>query len=305
MFSTTKAFVGHCGVTQSNAIGSWVRLDPRPQVILFGDEPGTAEIARRHDIEHVPVVASAPSGAPLISELFARAEELARHQLLCYLNADIVVFDSFTGAVQAAMRSSRPTVMVGRRTDLDLDQDLGFGPDWQQELLRSATERGVLQVADAIDYLVFRRGVWGELPPFVVGRPGWDSWMVYRARALGLRVVDATADVVVVHQNHDYGHVQGGFAAVWKGQEAARNLELAGDPSRFFSIADASHVLRAGRVRRAFPLRSLRRRTEAWAVLYPLLRPLLRPLLLVADSTHHLRARFGLALNPTARRRAR
>ncbi len=44
-----KAFQGHIGVIQRNAIASWARLQlprqPRPEIILFGNDTGTAKVA--------------------------------------------------------------------------------------------------------------------------------------------------------------------------------------------------------------------------------------------------------------------
>src|SRR6266853_4649960 len=44
IFASAKPFHGHTGVIQRNAIASWTRLRPRPEIILFGNEPGVAEI---------------------------------------------------------------------------------------------------------------------------------------------------------------------------------------------------------------------------------------------------------------------
>jgi 5,10-methylene-tetrahydrofolate dehydrogenase/methenyl tetrahydrofolate cyclohydrolase len=45
-FGVPKAFRGHTGIIQRNAIGSWARLGRGSRVVLFGDEEGTAEVAR-------------------------------------------------------------------------------------------------------------------------------------------------------------------------------------------------------------------------------------------------------------------
>jgi hypothetical protein len=63
-------------------------------------------------------------------------------------------------------------------------------------------------------------------------------------------VVDATHDVRAIHQPHGYEHVDGGMDEAYYGEEAARNLELAGGKSRLYTLHDASHVLRDGKLRR-------------------------------------------------------
>ena len=87
------------------------------------------------------------------------------------------------------------------------------------------------------------------MPPFAIGRACFDNWLVWHARQ-GAIVVDATADVVAAHQRHDYAHVDGGKEEAYYGEEAARNLELSGGKSRLYTLHDASHVLRGGRLRR-------------------------------------------------------
>jgi hypothetical protein len=126
-----------------------------------------------------------------------------------------------------------------------------------------------LHPPSGIDYFVFRRGLWREIPPFAVGRTMWDNWLIYSARARRVPVVDATASVMAVHQNHDYSHDAGGWQGVWKGPEAERNMALAGGLDHYFTIADASHRLRTGRLTRALDWAHLRRGWHTLPVLSP------------------------------------
>src|ERR1700758_5264603 len=99
IFATPKKFDGHIGVIQRNAITSWTRLSPRPDVILFGMEPGTAEIAAELGIRHVPSVQCNEWGTPLVSDLFEQGERLGTGEAVCYVNADILLFDEFPQAI--------------------------------------------------------------------------------------------------------------------------------------------------------------------------------------------------------------
>jgi hypothetical protein len=45
------------------------------------------------------------------------------------------------------------------------------------------------------------------IPPFALGRWYWDNWLVYRARRIGGALIDASACVMAIHQNHDYRHI--------------------------------------------------------------------------------------------------
>ena len=57
LFAIPKHFRGHFATIQRNAITSWTRLTPRPEILLFGDEEGTGEIARELGLRHFPEVA--------------------------------------------------------------------------------------------------------------------------------------------------------------------------------------------------------------------------------------------------------
>jgi len=73
LFATPKAFRAHTGIIQRNAITSWTRLNPRPEIILFGDDEGTSAIARELGLRHVPEIAHNHTGAPMLDDLFAKA----------------------------------------------------------------------------------------------------------------------------------------------------------------------------------------------------------------------------------------
>jgi hypothetical protein len=56
IFAIPKAFRGHIGVIQRNAIEAWTQMRPAPQVLLFGDDEGVADVARDLGVRHVPQV---------------------------------------------------------------------------------------------------------------------------------------------------------------------------------------------------------------------------------------------------------
>jgi radical SAM superfamily enzyme YgiQ (UPF0313 family)/predicted O-methyltransferase YrrM/GT2 family glycosyltransferase len=227
IFAIPKAFRGHTAIIQKNALESWTRLKPRPEIILFGRDPGTAEIARELNLRHVPEVALSDHGTPLVNDLFQQAEALAPTGTLAYVNADIILGQDFLDAAAAVQKDFSRFLMVGRRWDLDLAESLNFDdPDWHAALRRRVEREASLHVVSALDYFVFSKGLWPKIPNFSLGRTAWDNWLVAQPLTSGVAVVDATPAVLAVHQNHDYHHVGGGKEAAWRGEEARRNQEL-------------------------------------------------------------------------------
>jgi hypothetical protein len=231
IFSIPKAFAGHSHIIQTNAIKSWTRLDPQPQIILFGDEPGTGQMARDMGLQHIPQIECNQFGTPLLHDVFAQAHRLACRPILAYVNADIILLNDFLLAIeQIRLAFLERFLMLGRRIDLAVTEPINFAaPAWGSELRHRAAHEGVLAARVCKDYFVFPQPLFAEIPPFAVGRGHWDNWMVYAARQQGLPVIEATKVVTAIHQNHDYSHVPGGRGQAYvTSQEAKQNAELAG-----------------------------------------------------------------------------
>lgn len=244
LFSVPKSFHGHTGIIQTNALQSWLRLGPDCEIILFGEEGGTAETAARFGVRHAPDVSRNEYGTPLLNDVFERAQAMASHNLLCYVNADIILLSDFKRAVDVVARFKSSFLMVGKRQDLDLDRTLDFKQiKWERILRYDAYRYGSPRPPDYIDYFVFPKGFYKNVPPFAVGRTSFDNWLVWKAREMGASVVDASATVMAIHQNHDYSHHSDGWTGVFKGPEAKRNRQLMGGRRHYFTVADATHRL--------------------------------------------------------------
>lgn len=268
IFSIPKAFAGHSAVIQLNAIDSWTRqLDAT--VALFGDDEGVASVAQEIGAAHVPDIRRTSHGTPRLDDVFSSARQTFQTDLLCYVNADILLPDHFA---ESLLRIPFPSfVAVGRRWNIDLRERIDLTIDSVRE--RVATEAEGPGPPFAIDFFVFPRSVDWQMPAFAIGRTVWDNWLIFRARQLRLPVVDMTPVVKVVHQAHDYSHIGATKAEVWKGEEAASNKSLA-RLARLFTIEDATHVLTPTGVRPARSFPYLRQRSLNRPLLSPTLRPL-------------------------------
>ncbi len=286
-FTTPKPFRGHIGIIQRNSIHSWKLVHPDAEVILFGNEEGAAEAANelgtRHEAENID---RNSLGTPLLSSLVDRADYLARHDRLCFLNADILLTDDFLAASRKLAQIHLRSMMVGRRCDLDVTGPWDFSsPDWGARLHTLARQRGRLRPAQWIDFFVFPRGLlYQQVPPFAVGRPGYDNWLLWKARSMGVPVVDVTEVVLAVHQNHDYSHHPGGRIGLWQDVEAQQNYALLGK-GHFATIDNATHRLTPDGLRPNYyhwvalaKRKASSARSAAWFGLLDVTRPLRRRL---------------------------
>jgi hypothetical protein len=281
--TAAKPFLGPIAVTQRNAIASWTHLEPRPNVILFGTEEGTAETARDLGLTHIPAVARNRHGTPLLADILAQAEKHSTADLLVYVNADIILLPQFAQGLAKVRERFPKFLAVGRRTNLEITEPLQFSVGWQDQLQERLRREGHLETHTGIDFFAFPRGVYRDVPPLAIGRVWFDQWFIKYARQQHLPVVDLTAYSPIAHQNHDYSHVAGGRnLGTYGGVEADENLAYYGERPHAYTILSATHVMTAsGAIRRvAFRKQAQAARTFFWEIL--------------VHRTHKIRKRLGL-----------
>ncbi len=263
-FTTGKPFIGHDGVIQRNALQSWKLLHPDIEVILFGDDEGAAQVCAELGLVHEPQVERHESGVKYLNYMFARAQEIARHNYVCFSNCDIVLFKDFLKAFEIAHSWSKSFLAVGRRWDTEVAAPIDFRSEvWDQALRDLAVKTGKQQDDRWIDYFLFNRGLYDSMPKLIVGHCYWDNWMVWMALSAGVEVIDFSRFVTAVHQNHGYnprfGRSKGGRTdplSHW-------NLEAIGGARHTRTILGATHRIDSdGRIQRNLwhyvPLRRLR-----------------------------------------------
>jgi hypothetical protein len=268
IFSAPKPFTNpHIATIQRNAIRSWTKL-AEVTVVLLGDEPGLAEIAADLGVTHIPEIPRSPSGAPLMDAMFRLARETSQTPLYAIVNADIILFDDFVAAAKKVAAQREKFVLLGQRWDLDVTSPIDFSAGWPDRLRSIVHRQGSLHRPAGSDYFLFSDLCYSNLPAFIIGRAGWDNWMIYHARKSGFPAIDATQDVMIVHQNHDYSHLPGGQPH-YKHPETAENIRLAGGrPMTRFTLLDTDKRLVDGKILpQKLDSARLWRKIEAWPLL--------------------------------------
>jgi hypothetical protein len=247
LFTTCRPFQDiRTTAIQRNALTSWTLLDPRPEILVFGDELGVAEVCRELGLRHVEDVARSASGIPLVGDLFRQAQLKAKHDLLCYVNADIILLSDFIAALRQVAGWRSKWLLIGARQDVDLAEAWDFSDqDWPKRLLERA-RRAARSVDLGSDYFAFPRGLYPNVPDFAVGRTAWDNWLMWWPHKAGSPVVDGSRAISAIHQGINSLEVVRATAASLDGQ---RNLRLAGTWGASFIPADANFELSSAGVR--------------------------------------------------------
>jgi len=263
LFSAPKPFTDpHIAMIQRNAIKSWTLL-PDVEVILLGEETGLAEAAKELYVKHIPDVVCNEAGVPLISSMFQLARESSTSDLLCIINADMILMSDFVEAariicsggrvaegVSRPQRNRKNFVLLSQRWDLDVTQPLEFTNGWDEKLRNTVYASGSLHRPAGSDFFLFPLSSYLDIPNFTIGRAGWDNWMIYKARKEGWDVIDCTPSMMIVHQNHDYSHLPDGKPH-YEHPETNENIRLAGGQANIrYTILDSTHQLADGKLSR-------------------------------------------------------
>ncbi|MEW5941277.1 MAG: hypothetical protein AB1750_16560 [Chloroflexota bacterium] len=250
LFSAPKPFTDpHIALIQRNAIRSWTLL-PDVEVLLLGEEIGLAEAARDLGVTHIPNVGRNENGTPLISSMFQLARENSLSDLLCIVNADMLLMPDFVEAARQVSSLKDNFVLLSQRWDLDVTQPLDFTPGWESHLRNTVRSTASLHRPAGSDFFLFPKSCYADIPDFAIGRAGWDNWMIYKARKEKWPVIDCTPSVMIVHQNHGYAHLPGGVAHHTL-PETDENIRLAGGQAAIrYTILDSTHQLVGGTLAR-------------------------------------------------------
>ncbi|MEI6240178.1 MAG: hypothetical protein WCR51_07300 [Planctomycetia bacterium] len=254
-----KAFQGHTGIIQRNAIASWRALGRDIDILLGGDVAGLASVASEARAVRLGPIADGVDGPPRVDDLFAKARAATQADLIAYVNSDIMLMPDWLAAVRRVAHAfAGHALVIGRRTDLDLEELIDVAdPLVRIDLLDRVRCQGRLAARVCKDYFVFHRDGYPHVPAFTLGRAYWDNWMVHDARVRGLPVVEITASATAVHQNHDYAHLSGGRLSAYLTSDGAReNRRLAGG-SRMITGAAATWCMRPSGAIERVPLSAM------------------------------------------------
>ena len=114
IFSAPKPFSDpHINIIQLNAVRSWKTLEPDAEVVLLGSEYGIKEAAENLDVRHIPNVQVNNLGTPLVNSIFSLARQASTHELLLYINSDILLLPETLEVIQKIHQLKKEFLIVG------------------------------------------------------------------------------------------------------------------------------------------------------------------------------------------------
>jgi hypothetical protein len=192
---SNAAITGLRQQVEANMRQSWEVLGVR--TIWFGDDKVETN-------EH---------GTPVLKAMYLQAFRMyPGADTYTYVNGDLLTDHGFVHTADAVVSAVRSEVLppgflvVGKRTNVDwVGKTIHAPEDFDKHM-----GEGKLFQNDAQDYFIVSKHTFDwrrEIPPFVIGRPAYDNWLVNRAyHDSTVALIDATRSIRVIHQTDHQGN---------------------------------------------------------------------------------------------------
>ncbi|ELT91762.1 hypothetical protein CAPTEDRAFT_191652 [Capitella teleta] len=221
MFTTFKPSEDR-NIIHGNVIKNWAAISDDVILYTSSDDVG----GKRTMVEAINygwTVHAAPRtnpyNLPFVKDMFLDASALSQSEFVGYSNGDILFTANLRATLVAILHSVDPreVFIIGRRKNVLLRQRTLHLEDHVQ-MVADVEAEDYLDVA--IDYFIFHQETsfpFGDLPDLVVGRSRYDNFLVSKASASGMMVVDASETITALHQTGTDGNLSGhmGKGAKW------------------------------------------------------------------------------------------
>ena len=227
-FTCPKPFVKEYRIIQINALKSWLCLNPPPNVIFLGKEPGSEKVVKKFKIKKkILNIKKNKYNTPIVNDIFKKVNQyyqFNQFDIGVYINSDILILNSFQDLIVSLFSKFKNFLIIGRRHELKIDYYISK-KNIKQILSEINLGKIPLKGSSWIDYFIFTPNIFNaeEIPPFALGKTFWDKWLINYILKKNIPVIDATKAIKALHQTHKYIN---GFEKTWLSQEAYINLKL-------------------------------------------------------------------------------
>ena len=217
----------------NQTLKNWASLAPAVLPVLYL-MPNDSEYWTRRATElgwKLEKVPRTRGGVPIVKDMYNVTAEKYPSPFIGFANADNMFGNSLVETLVGLTQNNkelvhgRMSLIVGRRREIT-DTKIN---DTSGEYVDSTAPRLGLHKTYAQDYFLFGNGGkfhWNRVPDFVVGRLGYDNWLVVMAQRWNITLIDGTQTIHNLHQQGKDGVRSG--ASLNKGQNKWLNYEAAG-----------------------------------------------------------------------------
>ena len=200
--------------TYRNTIRNWGLLAPYVRPVLYytvGDDYLT-EFARMHGWAVYECPRVGQRDVPILRSMFLHAQSINKKTpFYGYANSDILFDRNLVSTLEALKNDIdrfKQLLVIGRRVNYKFKQNHEIH---NLTSIYQYVRNGALFLTNAQDYFISTHSgyPWDSIPDFVVGRVGYDNWLVATAVRRNISVVDATLTLSALHQTGLDGNFAG------------------------------------------------------------------------------------------------
>lgn len=208
IFAVPKAFDVHFGIIQTNAIRSWKEECPNSEILLMGKEKGVEETAKKFQAKYIPDIKMNAGGTPYLNGLIEKASQIAKFEVLALINADCILVGNLEQVVKTIHKRFSQFLAIATRYDSKIQEPLPIS-NWKPFVLKNKgiphplfrQAQGKKSVG-GMDIWIFPKTLYPKIPPFLIGRLNWDSWLVSNIYERRIPIIDISEEIFLIHQLH-------------------------------------------------------------------------------------------------------
>ncbi|KAK3577853.1 hypothetical protein CHS0354_010414 [Potamilus streckersoni] len=198
-------------LVHNNTIRNWLLLKPDVTLVIFTNDSKTGIVCNNHGLHIMPVRVANTGNVPVLKYMYLDAMANFNSQFYAFANSDILFTDGLINTLKYLLQSTNaskiPTLIVGRRTNVNVTNTKQFST-WQNVTFMAKT-KGELFPAFGEDYFVASPSFpWKDIKDVIIGRKGYDNYLVAYARRNNIFVIDATQTILAVHQTTSAGNFE-------------------------------------------------------------------------------------------------
>jgi hypothetical protein len=239
IFTTPRPFIGEFKRIQLNAILSWQALK-NVEIFLFNDEKNTTKrICKNYGFKFIPSLKKNINGTPFINDCFKIIRKKTNTKITAYVNTDIILQNDFVETIKKIDRliKKKYYYIIGQRYNIKKKLNLKRH-SFDNLDLGKFKKKNNLHGLSGMDYWVFPRKLAIPLPPFIVGRPGIDSWLVKYFKEKKIPIIDATDSITAIHQRHSYPKKNLNYYY----EECEYNISISGGSQNLMTLRESDYI---------------------------------------------------------------
>ena len=216
-----------------NMILNWASLMPRVQPVLFTNLSASNminKLAVSRGWKLLPLQGINKHGTPFLRNMYYATSNVIKSRFYGFCNGDILFNKDLISTLEGVsdyLTVFNSTLVIGRRLNININESSGEILFDSISVTRKAKKHGKLFLTVAEDFFFIARPElfpWHTIKDVVIGRRGYDNYLVGQALRGGVAVVDATNTIVALHQTGKDGN----FAGHRRSADKDYNIQLIG-----------------------------------------------------------------------------